>query len=82
MTSQEKTDVAEAVEVMRRAFCTLQSYSFLKGSDDNVRRVPERSGNWVDWQQVHELFDMERVDWLLAQSRTAAALKKASGDAP
>ena len=64
-------DRDEAIEALRQVFTRLQRYSFLKDAQGSVRRVPDSCGNWVDWQQVHELFDPVMVDAAVAamQSR-------------
>lgn len=57
-----------AVEALRRALNALPRFSFLLDEKGNVRRVPDRSGRWIDWQSAHELFDPEVVDALLEKS--------------
>ena len=66
-----------AVEVLRQGFCSLPRFSFLLDDKGNVRRVQSKIGNWVDFQQVHELFDPEMVDALLARSAACAAIDRA-----
>lgn len=62
----------EAIEAVRRAFCDLQRYSFLKDNDGNVRRTSDKSGNWIDWSQAHDLFDPMVVDALVAKEKARA----------
>lgn len=38
-------------------FCSLQRYSFLKDQNELVRRVPNKSGNWVDVYESQEIVD-------------------------
>jgi hypothetical protein len=75
----DEREYDEAIEALRRAFCALPRWSFHLDSRGNVRRVEDRSGNWVEFSQVHELFDAEMVDAALAKMRTAEAVKKAKG---
>jgi hypothetical protein len=74
--TQSRDAVMEAV---RKGFCELQRYSFLKDATGGVRRVPDRSGNWVEHDEVHKLFDPEMVDALIAKDITWQALSKAAG---
>lgn len=71
--------MAEAIEALRQAFTRLQRYSFLKDDQGNVRRVPDATGNWVDWEQVHCLFEPEVVEAALAVMQAREAVKKAAG---
>ena len=38
-------------------FCALQRYSFLKDHNELVRRVPMKSGNWIDVYEAQEIVD-------------------------
>lgn len=76
----DSRDYDEAVEALRRGLNALPRFSFLLDEKGNVRRVPDRSGRWIDWQSAHELFDPEVVDALIAKRAADAAIDKASGD--
>lgn len=56
----------EAFEAVRKAFCNLQRYSFFLDSRGNVRRCADHSGNWVEFEAVHTLFEPQSVDAALA----------------
>ena len=55
-----------AFEAVRKAFCNLQRYSFWLDSRGNVRRCADRSGNWVEFEAAHTLFDPQSVDAAIA----------------
>ena len=55
-----------AFEAVRKAFCNLQRYSFLLDSRGNVRRCADHSGNWVEFEAAHTLFEPQSVDAALA----------------
>ena len=55
-----------AFEAVRKAFCNLQRYSFWLDSSGNVRRCADRSGNWVEFEAAHTLFEPQSVDAALA----------------
>ncbi len=78
----DKRDYDEAVEALRKAMCALPKYMFLLDSCGNVRRVEAKTGRWIEWTEVHKLFDPEVVDMLVAKSQAAATLAKASGSTP
>ena len=67
MNDQDQREYDEAVEALRQAFCGLQRYSFHTDGQGGVRRVPDRCGNWVEFQPAHELFDHEVVDAAIAK---------------
>lgn len=67
----------EALEAVRRAICALPRYSFFRDELGNVRRIPDKCGNWIDWQQAHELFDPIVVDALVAKEKSRFAIAKA-----
>lgn len=75
----DQREYDEAVEALRQAFCKLPRYSFFLNKRSGVSRVKDRVGHWVNWDDVHELLEPERVDWLIAQMQTAQALEKAKG---
>ncbi|MDH1255065.1 hypothetical protein N5C67_20655 [Comamonas thiooxydans] len=55
-----------AFEAVRQKFCKLQRYSFLLDDKGNVRRTPDYSGNWVEFEAVHTLFEPAAVDAAIA----------------
>lgn len=69
----------EVMEAIRLAFVQLPTYSFLKNASGAVVRQRSKAGDWVNFQDAHELFDAERVDGLLAKLRADRALTKAIG---
>lgn len=60
--AQASLTTDQVAEAMRKRFVKLPRFSFLLGDPTSVRRVPDRYGNWLDFQQVHELFDPVQVD--------------------
>lgn len=59
----EQADARDAAfEAVRQQFCKLPRYSFLLDSHGNIRRSPDFSGNWVEFEAVHTLFDPVAVD--------------------
>ena len=65
--AQADTRIQDAVaEAMRRQFVKLPRYSFLLDDKGNVRRVPDKSGNWVEFEAAHTLFDPVCVDAAMA----------------
>ena len=66
--TQQGLDARDAAfEAVRKAFCNLQRYSFSLDSRGNVRRCADRSGNWVEFEAAHTLFEPQSVDAALAQ---------------
>ncbi|CAB3838946.1 hypothetical protein LMG26686_01349 [Achromobacter mucicolens] len=64
----------EAFEAVRKKLCALPRYSFLIEPHGGVKRMEDRSGNWIDFDAAHELFDPVAVDAALStsqQGRTA-----------
>ncbi len=55
-----------AFEAVRKKFCKLQRYSFLLDDKGNVRRTPDYSGNWVEFEAVHTLFEPAAVEAAIA----------------
>ena len=55
-----------AFEVVRKRLCTLPRYSFVLDDDGLVRRVQDRTGNWIEFDEAHALFDPAAVDAALA----------------
>lgn len=57
----ENTEVDAAVEAVRKQFCALPRYSFVmrKGG---VSCVHDSTGNWIEFNQAHALFDPISVD--------------------
>ena len=66
-----------AIEATRKAFCSLQRYSFFLDAAGGVRRVPERHGNWVEFEAAHTLFDPVVVDASVAKLHASEAITKA-----
>ena len=69
----------EAIEAVRQGINALPRYSFLPFASGGVSRVVDRSGQWIEWQAVHELLDPEMVDALLAKMHARDAIAKATG---
>lgn len=64
---QEAQDATVAAfEVVRKKLCTLPRYSFVLDDDGLVRRVQDRTGNWIEFDEAHALFDPVAVDAALA----------------
>lgn len=78
----DKRDYDEAVEALRKAVCALPRYSFILNSCGGVTRVAGTSGRWIEWDEVHKLFDPEVVDMLVAKSQAEQVIAKASGPLP
>lgn len=55
-----------AFESVRKKLCALPRYSFVLDDDGLVRRVQDRTGNWIEFDDAHELFDPVAVDAALA----------------
>jgi hypothetical protein len=58
----------KVAEAIRRQFVKLPRFSFHLDSRGNVRRVEEASGNWIEFEQAHELFDPVQVDKALGSA--------------
>lgn len=67
----------QVVEVLRKEICKLPRYSFLVGGKGGVVRDENRAGAWVEFDEVHKLFDMQTVDELIAKSIADEAIGKA-----
>ena len=66
-STQQGLDARDAAfEAVRKAFCNLQRYSFWLDSRGNVRRCADRSGNWVEFEAAHTLFEPQSIDAALA----------------
>jgi hypothetical protein len=70
----------EAFEAVRQRLCKLQRYSFWL-VDGGVKRMPERYGNWLDFEDVHKLFDPVVVDAAVAAMAAQQAVQSQPGDA-
>ena len=55
-----------AFEAVRLEICKLPRYSFFLNQSGGVQRVNDRSGNWVEFDAVHQLFDPVEVDAAIA----------------
>lgn len=56
------------LEAMRRTLNKLSRYSFLKAPDGAICRVFDPSGAYLEWAEVHALFDAEVYASLLDQN--------------
>lgn len=63
--AQNTKERDDAFEAVRRRLTKLRRYSFFL-IDGNVRRVPDRSGRWIEFVSAHELFDPVEVDAAIA----------------
>lgn len=64
---QEAQDATVAAfEAVRKKLCTLPRYSFVLDDDGLVRRAPDRTGNWIEFDEAHALFDPVSVEAALA----------------
>lgn len=68
-----------AFEAVRKRLCAIPRYSFYLDDDGVVRRVEGRSGNWIEFDAAHELFDPVSVDSAL--SAQPGAQKQGQSDA-
>lgn len=55
-----------AFEAVRKKLCALPRYSFVLDDDGLVRRVEGRTGNWIEFDEAHALFDPVAVDAAIA----------------
>ena len=55
-----------AFEAVRKEFCKIQRYSFLIDSRGNLRRCEDTSGNWIEAEAAHKLFEPQAVDAAIA----------------
>lgn len=76
----DETEAAATMELLRKAFCRLQRYSFHL-MNGGVRRVPERYGNWIEFDVGHQLFDAEVLAGLQAADQAERAVARAKGGA-
>ena len=51
-----------AFEAVRKKLCALPRYSFVLDDDGVVRRVRDRAGNWIEFDEAHALLDPVAVD--------------------
>jgi len=77
--SREVIDPVEVAEAMRKRFVKLPRFSFMLGDPPSVRRVPDRYGNWLEFQTVHELFDAVHVDAALRDAGIGSGSGEGSG---
>lgn len=68
------------IELLRRALNKLPRYLFLKDKNGNVRKVLDSTGNYIDWNEAHALFDPEYIDNLkeAINGRTTYSRRKAA----
>lgn len=72
-------DALDAVfEAVRHRLCGMQRYSFVLDDDGVVRRVQDRTGNWIEFAEAHALFDPVAVDAAIDARRAALAQKEQS----
>lgn len=57
-----RPDTDAAFEAARRCLCKIPRYSFALDSRGNVRRCEDKSGNWIEFDAAHALFDPVSVD--------------------
>ena len=62
-----------AFEAVRHRLCELQRYSFVLDDDGVVRRVQDRVGNWIEFDDAHALFDPVAVDAARSQAKEGGA---------
>lgn len=55
-----------AFEAVRKKLCALPRYSFVLDDDGLIRRVQDRVGNWIEFDEAHALFDPIAIDAALA----------------
>ncbi len=55
-----------ALEAVRTRLCKIQRYSFLIDARGNLRRTADRSGNWIEFDAAHKLFDPVVMDAAIA----------------
>ncbi|MFY2030268.1 hypothetical protein ACOTDE_26500 [Achromobacter xylosoxidans] len=61
-----RADRDAAFEAVRKRLCALPRYSFWKDDNGGVKRVNDRSGNWIEFDAAHGLFDAVAVDAAIA----------------
>ena len=59
-----------AFEAVRKRLCGVQRYSFVLDDDGLVRRVRDRVGNWIEFDEAHALLDPMAVDAARKQGET------------
>ena len=64
--SARHLSVLEGLEAVRKRLCGMQRYSFVLDDDGVVRRVQDRTGNWIEFDEAHALFDPVAVDAAMA----------------
>jgi len=68
-TGDAQTSRDSAFEAVRKRLCALPRYSFLIGPHGGVKRYESRSGNWIEFDAAHDLFDPVAVDAALTATR-------------
>ncbi|MFU1927537.1 hypothetical protein ACLQ9J_04310 [Bordetella hinzii] len=69
-----RADRDAAFEAVRKRLCALPRYSFWNDDNGGVKRVNDRSGNWIEFDAAHELFDPICVDAAMAPAANGDAL--------
>jgi hypothetical protein len=64
--SDEQRRRDAAFEAVRKKFVKLPRYSFHL-HNGNVRRIEEKTGNWIEFDKAHALFDPVAVDAALVR---------------
>lgn len=62
-----------AFEAVRKRLCAMQRYSFVLDDDGVVRRVQDRTGNWIEFDEAHAMLDPVAVDAAINSDRAARA---------
>lgn len=70
-----------AFEAVRKRLCAIPRFSFYLDDDGVVRRVEGRSGNWIEFDTVHALFDPVSVDAALSAQPGAQKEQHTDGGA-
>lgn len=68
--SVQEDSLDAAFEAVRKRLCGVQRYSFVLDDDGLVRRVRDRAGNWIEFDEAHALLDPMAVDAARKQGAT------------
>lgn len=58
-------DAQTVASAIRQRILSLPRFSFLSPAGGGVRRVPDRAGNWIEWDAAAALCELESVDAML-----------------
>ena len=64
-----------------KAVCSLPKYSFFKDINENICRVENKSGNWIEVHKAQEIVDNAETDIHELQSALNYQLQKMQADA-